>query len=173
MFRPDDLIAGGNSLHIAATYNSTCLKKLLVFLKRDSDIVREVIDIKDNLGQTALQLAVKNKDTSAASVLLDFGANIDTKNLKGQTPLHACRTSEMFEFLLQNGADAKLVDTNERAVLEHFIRWNPENANALIADFITTNGKQPSEEDILLIFDLHTSVRKHGTKLETVPILAI
>ena len=110
MFRPDDLIGGGNSLHVAAMFNPDCLKKLLVLLKRDSDMVREVVDIKDNLGQTALQVAVKNKDTSAASVLLDCGANIDTKNLNGRTPLHACRTTDMVEFLLQNGADPKIED---------------------------------------------------------------
>ena len=143
-------------------YNSNNLKKLLVFLKKDSDIAREVIDIKDNLGQTSLQLAAKNKDTGAASVLLDFGANIDTKNVKGRTPLHTCRTKEMVEFFLQNGADPKLEENNERTVLEHFIRWNSENANTLIADFITTNGKQPSEEDFLLIFDLSLLKTQHG-----------
>eukprot|EP00092_Neocalanus_flemingeri_P000038 GFUD01000039.1.p1 GENE.GFUD01000039.1~~GFUD01000039.1.p1 ORF type:complete len:753 (+),score=169.65 GFUD01000039.1:23-2260(+) len=161
-FRPDDLIARGNSLHIATMYNPSSLKKLLVFLKRDSDIVREVVDIKDKVGQTALQLAVKNKDTEAASILLDFGANIDTKNVRGRTPLHTCRTTEMVEFLLQNGADPRLEDNKERTVLEHFIIWNPENANALLADFITTNGKQPSEEDFLLIFDLSLLKTEHG-----------
>ena len=154
MFRPDDLIGGGNSLHVAAMFNSDCLKKLLVLLKRDSDMVREVVDIEDNLGQRALQVAVKNKDTNAASILLDFGANIDTKNLKGRTPLHACRTTYMVEFLLQNGADPKIEDEYERAALEHLIRYNPENANTLLADFITTNRKQPSEDNFLIIFDL-------------------
>ena len=67
----------------------------------------------------------------------------------------------MVEFLLQNGADPKIEDQYERAVLEHFIHYNPENAKTLLADFITTNGKQPSEEDFLDIFDI-SLLKTHG-----------
>ncbi|OQR90251.1 hypothetical protein THRCLA_09393, partial [Thraustotheca clavata] len=54
---------------------------LQVLLKKDASIV----DMKDRLGQTALALAAMQGNLKACQTLIKFGANIDSRDIKGRS----------------------------------------------------------------------------------------
>ena len=65
-------------------------------------------DLKDEAGNTLLNIAAQNGHKSVIKALLRRGASINTQNHKGQTPLHFCFTygfADLGNYLISKGAD--------------------------------------------------------------------
>lgn len=65
------------------------------------------IDAKDEDGNTALHIMVGH-DSNLVETLLDKGADVNTKNYEGETPLHTAAISDMpfcILALIENGSD--------------------------------------------------------------------
>ncbi|MVW78241.1 ankyrin repeat domain-containing protein [Bordetella sp. 02P26C-1] len=67
------------------------------------------IDQRDSLGRTAYMLAARNQDQRTATILRRFGADINARDNKGDTALHAAcfyrPDPTVIQWLLQHGAD--------------------------------------------------------------------
>ncbi|EKX52459.1 hypothetical protein GUITHDRAFT_47785, partial [Guillardia theta CCMP2712] len=66
------------------------------------------VDLKDDFGNTLLNIAAQNGHKNIIKALLRRGANINTQNHKGNTPLHFCFTygfTDLGNYLVQKGAD--------------------------------------------------------------------
>lgn len=48
------------------------------------------VDVRDSIGNTILIIACQNGNKKVAKAVLRRGANINSRNLKGNTPLHYC-----------------------------------------------------------------------------------
>ena len=67
------------------------------------------VDIKDFYGNTLLTIASQNGNKRVAKSVLRRGANINSRNLKGNTPLHYCchygYEDSLGQYLISKGAD--------------------------------------------------------------------
>ncbi len=71
------------------------------------------VDVRNAKGQTALHLAVSQKQQKAAQALLKAGADVNARGMRGSTPLmEAVRVRDlpMVQTLLKAGADVKAKD---------------------------------------------------------------
>ncbi|KAJ1443077.1 Pleckstrin-like proteiny domain [Sesbania bispinosa] len=72
-------------------------------------------------GCTLLHLACETADIGMLELLLQYGANINATDLRGQTPLHRCilkGKSTFARLLLSRGADPQAVDEQGRTPIE-------------------------------------------------------
>ena len=75
---------GGNTpLHIASINSHEIVRLLL-----DTKSKNQFINKKNNLGETALFLAAKNKQQDVVSILIQNGADVTISNITGDTPVH-------------------------------------------------------------------------------------
>ena len=69
------------------------------------------VDVKDIHGNTLLTIACQNGNKRVAKAVLRRGANINTRNLKGNTPLHYCYhygyAETLGQYLISKGADVE------------------------------------------------------------------
>lgn len=69
------------------------------------------VDVKDNYGNTLLTIACQNGNKRVAKAVLRRGANINARNLKGNTPLHYCYhygyADTLGEYIISKGADVE------------------------------------------------------------------
>ncbi|MED6106048.1 ADP-ribosylation factor GTPase-activating protein agd3 [Stylosanthes scabra] len=76
----------------------------------------------DNLdGSTLLHLACETADIGMLELLLQYGANVNATDSRGQTPLHRCilkGKSTFARLLLSRGADPQAVDDEGRTPIE-------------------------------------------------------
>lgn len=112
------------------------------------------LDEDDGYGATALHMAVSNHKPKLARALLGFGANPNTKRhvyIDGAddiTPLHdACNSREMFQLLLDHGANASAKDSEGRTPVE-WVSWDRgRNFDVVVkpggAPTVTRNEKEP------------------------------
>ncbi|XP_057988605.1 ADP-ribosylation factor GTPase-activating protein AGD1 isoform X2 [Hevea brasiliensis] len=76
--------------------------------KTEDQVIKDFTD-----GCSLLHLACLNADMGMVELLLQYGANINASNSKGQTPLHQCiinRRPAIAKLLLMRGADPQAVD---------------------------------------------------------------
>ncbi|XP_057518772.1 ADP-ribosylation factor GTPase-activating protein AGD3-like isoform X1 [Amaranthus tricolor] len=72
-------------------------------------------------GCTLLHLACQYADVGMVELLLQYGANIDAVDSKGQTPLHRCITEQKIDIakvLLMRGASGKSVDKEGKSAMQ-------------------------------------------------------
>jgi hypothetical protein len=72
-------------------------------------------DLKDETGNSLLNIAAQNGHKSIIKALLRRGASINTQNHNGQTPLHFCFTygfSDLGNYLISKGADDTVQNTS-------------------------------------------------------------
>jgi ankyrin repeat protein len=74
-----------SALHLASRARKTNIVYLLA-----SKLGKEVIDQQDSSGRTALHDACTSGQPESVYRLLKSGANVNGKDYKGRTPLHAC-----------------------------------------------------------------------------------
>ncbi|MFC4211614.1 ankyrin repeat domain-containing protein [Pedobacter lithocola] len=73
------------------------------------------VNKNDDLGYSALAIAVARGHKEAVKVLLDYGASANTQDAKGNTPLHYVSENndlELARLLLNHGADLSLQNTS-------------------------------------------------------------
>ncbi|XP_027349471.1 ADP-ribosylation factor GTPase-activating protein AGD3 isoform X3 [Abrus precatorius] len=87
--------------------------------------------VMDNLdGSTLLHLASETADIGMVELLLQYGANVNATDLRGQTPLHRCilkGRSTFARLLLSRGADPRAVDDQGRTPIELAAESNAED----------------------------------------------
>ncbi|KOM36701.1 hypothetical protein LR48_Vigan03g008200 [Vigna angularis] len=78
--------------------------------------------VMDNLdGCTLLHLACETADIGMVELLLQYGANVNATDSRGQTPLHRCilkGRSAFARLMLSRGADPRAVDEQGRTPIE-------------------------------------------------------
>lgn len=128
---------GSFTLSLAASKNDILMVKLL--------LERIDIESRDNAGDTVFyrtcQCAMGNKDVDRREMLvflLKRGADINTRNDAGRTPLHAvCRSYRaldnlwLIKFLFDNGADIDIEDVNGVSARHHAYPEMQEYADRL------------------------------------------
>jgi ankyrin repeat protein len=79
--------------------------------------------------------AAQNGETSAAKILLEYGANLNAQNNDGETALHSgCQGGyqEVVQILLNKHADRNILDNNGKTPLDlakKKLNQDPENGN--------------------------------------------
>jgi ankyrin repeat protein len=81
------------------------------------------------------------------------GANVNGRDLDGDTPLHICEDPEVAEFLLANGANETLVNNEELSVYQQALELENEEmvmfwAKRLGID-LTLSHQQEEEQDMM------------------------
>jgi ankyrin repeat protein len=124
---------GWTLLHLAVNSNQPDVVGLLL----DSGIDA---DAKDKIGETAFYLAVWSGFSGVAAKLLPYTRDTDL-NVAGKstTPLHAFALigdTSMVEFLLKNGANPDLLDTDGKTALHNIALMAMETSECLIKSLL-------------------------------------
>ena len=93
--------------------NSNVVLKLL---KSQAD--KQVTMTKDPVGDTAMHLATRKRDSDMCKTLVEAGSQVDVQNTEGQTPLHlACLygCADIVRVLFLARANASIVDKEDKA----------------------------------------------------------
>ncbi|XP_033218410.1 serine/threonine-protein phosphatase 6 regulatory ankyrin repeat subunit B-like [Belonocnema kinseyi] len=95
-------------------------------LNGDNDTVKW---IKSRNNETLLHLSAKFGCVEAAKRLIkQHGININAQDYENETPLFKAtmsKSAEMFEFLLNNGADISITEKNRLNILQAALIWSP------------------------------------------------
>jgi hypothetical protein len=82
------------------------------------------VDIKDAHGNSMLAVACQNGNKKVAKVLIRKNADLNSKNLKGNTPLHFCYAygfgDSLGQYLISKGADSKIENDNGTTCFKGF-----------------------------------------------------
>ena len=101
-----------------------CLEVLTDDLGHGSDMAREirqVVNVKDVLDNTALHYATQMWSQSVVRLLLELGANIGIKNIYGEVPINHILPETMEDYLNKFCLDARGNVTNENfQITSHF-----------------------------------------------------
>jgi len=100
------------------------------------------VNKKDNDGFAPLFNAIIFEYTSGASAkfLIENGADVNTRNEQGTTPLHTSNITEMLELLIANGADINSINEDGKTPLD----WNPGNEKKSV--LLRKHGGKTGEE---------------------------
>lgn len=94
------------------------------------------IDEKDSEGYTALQYAVTWGDIEAAQLLIENGADVNTTDNWGSTPLmnavYNVADPEIVEILLANGADKTLLDSEGKTAYDYAVEMKDAELRDLL-----------------------------------------
>ncbi|KAG4926021.1 hypothetical protein JHK87_051561 [Glycine soja] len=100
--------------------------------------------VMDNLdGCTLLHLACETADIGMVELLLQYGANVNATDSRGQTPLHRCilkGRSTFARLLLSRGADPRAVDEQGRTPIELAAESNAGGDREVHAPSTDSNG---------------------------------
>uniref|UniRef100_A0ABD2XRW0 Uncharacterized protein n=2 Tax=Trichogramma kaykai TaxID=54128 RepID=A0ABD2XRW0_9HYME len=75
-------------LHIICHKKYNDLATMLLEINDDNDERTLMVDVRDDQGDTPLHLALRNKNKKATELLLKYGVDPNSANLKGLTALH-------------------------------------------------------------------------------------
>jgi hypothetical protein len=114
------------------------------------------IDAKDRYGDTALHLALKNKHTDTAELLISRGADVNAKGALGDTPLHVSvyeGQTDMAAVLRQKGADETL--PNQYGLNPTEMQALPEIEDRIVeaAQLLTTSGRWTDAAKGRILYD--------------------
>lgn len=130
-----------NAFVRAATGNR--IRVLELFLANGVDVNSH----DDDSGSTALHWATSNSNGALVSWLLSHGSDINSRDLKGKTPLMIAALSDSQEcatVLLRRGADVNAVDNQGMSALSKAI----ESHKFDVANLLRNGGSQPTKSDI-------------------------
>ena len=119
------LVKAGADVRATEDDRATCL--LLAAYDGHTDIVRYLVSLpevdlnhQDTNNYTPLHIAVHQKHAAVVEVLIDAGADIETKNAKGRSPLHVASISgelTTVKMLVEAGADVRDTDAERDTCL--------------------------------------------------------
>ncbi|PQQ18116.1 ADP-ribosylation factor GTPase-activating protein AGD3 [Prunus yedoensis var. nudiflora] len=93
-------------------------------------------------GSSLLHLACQRADIGMVELLLQYGANVNTSDLKGQTPLHCSvirGNTSIAKMLLMRGADPHAIDREGKTPSE-LVSESASNDNGMLA-LLTNSGR--------------------------------
>ncbi|CAB4310824.1 unnamed protein product [Prunus armeniaca] len=93
-------------------------------------------------GSSLLHLACQSADIGMVELLLQYGANVNTSDLKGQTPLHCSvirGNTSIAKMLLMRGADPRAIDREGKTPSE-LVSESASNDNGMLA-LLTNSGR--------------------------------
>lgn len=102
------------------------------------------VDVEDEVGATALLLAVRSGRLAAARRLLEAGADPKGSEKARMGPLHEASTPEMAAALLDGGADIAQKDLSGATPLHHQVRAG----RPLMVDFLLSRGAPVNAVDL-------------------------
>ncbi len=107
------------------------------------------VNVADATGSTALSYAAQTGSVESLQVLLDAGADVNTSDCWGKTPLiHAVQrpdNEESIKLLLSAGADVNVADKGGMTALQHAVKGNQcELVGILITAGADVNCNNPS-----------------------------
>ena len=115
------------------------------------------VDLVRDSGNENLDLFVLLGVEEIIFVLLSVSTKeeVNARNNKNKTPIFYARTPKMVQLLLlHEDTDLRVKDRDQHTLLEGLLRTNGECAKALLSSGVTTNGKEHTDKDLLLIYDL-------------------
>ena len=92
--------------------------------------------------------------SSLKNRLKGYAGALDMIDFRGRTPLFYARSPNLVQLLLDEGANPRVKDKDEKSILEIFLEQNPCNAKTLLSFGITTNNKSLEDRDLMVIYDL-------------------
>ncbi|KAF4943117.1 hypothetical protein FSARC_15039 [Fusarium sarcochroum] len=89
---------------------------------------------QDNYGRTLLHVVAKEKIPCVTELILDYGANIDTRNQEGKTVLFQCSDylGSQARLLINKGANVNLADNDGNTLLHRPRSPDPEMVQMLL-----------------------------------------
>lgn len=113
----------------------------------------------------------EDDDCKLAQILINNGADINTKDKSGNTPLHYCiyyKNYKLMKLLVNNGADVNVHDNNGRtplhlAIASNFVKGRHEIDN--YCNFLISNGADREIKDkngetyFCYLFSVHKNYR--------------
>jgi ankyrin repeat protein len=168
------LLEKGTSPNIKNQTKETALHLLSqekYFSAADKEIIKllifygVLIDLKDNQGNTALNIACSYGVLSMVNILLKNGANINSQNNIGMTSLHGAVLNpanvDITRLLLAKGANVNLCDYKEQSPLNYAVACNidnSENIKLLLNAGADINLKDIHGDSILLASMEHINI---------------
>ena len=167
---------------------STSGKKLTLDLYKSAVAAGADVKAKDMRNHTLLQPVTRvqalprSEDPSAIDVareLLKAGLDVNSKDQDGETPIFRVRSKPMLDFLLQSGADPKIVDkagnTTIHAAVEtqitySFIRIDADIIRTLVKAGVDVNARNKSGKTSLDEF-VRTNHPSESFQKDTAPVL--
>jgi len=118
-------VRGQTVLHSAAQKSGGLNDKTVRFLLQDKTRTKQLLNVQDMQGKTALMRVIMRRDTNMADLLLKAGADPDTTDEHGYTPLILAvnsRRREMVDLLLDKNVSLTRRDKNGDTALHHAAR---------------------------------------------------
>jgi ankyrin repeat protein len=147
-------------------------------LEKDPDLALS----RDEHGATALNYAAANGHTEVASVLIEYGADVDARDERGMTPLHwAAKENQvgMVEFLLSHRASPDAKDEFGQTALDiaksqgsreiaHLLQEHLQTAGPIVGQGSVAKSRGPEAAHSLpQSLSMTASARKEATDWET------
>lgn len=146
-------VPDGNELHLAIKNNEMDLCRSLA---QRSDLIEE----RDRLGRTPLQLAVELRRSEPVAILLKAGAKAESKNAQGLSPVQlAVKTAavEILALLLRGGADIYARDSGGNNLL-HLACAGIEGERESIARMLISRNIDSNQRNFADLTPLHVAV---------------
>lgn len=138
MFKHQDR-SGLSVLHLCARKGFTNIAKILI------DFNKDIINILDDQGRTALHLAIRENWHETAEFLINNGFNVNQKDNQGWTPLHwAIDSVAGCDLLLENKADINAQDNQGLTPLH----WATDKDRASVIKFLIKKGANWQLKDL-------------------------
>jgi hypothetical protein len=106
------------------------------------------INSKNRMGWTLLHIAINNKHTDIAQLLIDKGADVNIRDNRGRTPVHLAVENgqkAIVEALIAKGADLNVLDSNA----DNALTLARKNNQTEITELLLKNGAK--EPDLSLL----------------------
>lgn len=102
-------------------------QQVIKFIAKNKDIIPDIIDNQDKKGNTALHWAVKSHNYPVVVILLNYNANPNITNNKGNTPLHLAihkygANNRVISLLLKAGANIHLKNKKGESPVDKAIK---------------------------------------------------
>jgi ankyrin repeat protein len=135
------------------------LEKVKVLLKDNSDLVNS----KDDNGNTPLLLAVANDHKDVAEFLLVNKAEVNAKATNGVTPLHLAASKDMAELLIANKADVNATNNDGWMPLQFALLLRHKDVTELLCKAAPATQLGNMKHDITGVWKLSAEISAAGT----------
>ncbi|KAF2881524.1 hypothetical protein ILUMI_24658 [Ignelater luminosus] len=159
------LISNGADINLENNENETALHYAVQCGHRElvsNLLTKDLIDKKDNRGNTPLHLASAKNKTDTVELLISHGANLNIVNNARETALRHCITNEnIVDLFISHGADVNIPNYCNDTILHILIR----NGHNKIAEKVLLSGAVNNIQDKKGNTPLHLALIKKYPKV--------